>query len=189
MNHLGNHFHEQRISQGLSLGQLARIVGYRNVSKGANKICRFERGGIVTEDLLATLSVALGIDYPTVERLIEQDHQEHLRAWEAWVSQPVPMKLIAKLMPAVYATVQLPEDITTPEQAEAFSCEYAKQNGRKVCLALSRRLSEWIDEQGQVYARTEATPDEPNIPWMRLRCDKRKFLFDLRSIHDQPRPV
>ena len=44
-------------------------------------------------------------------------------------------------------------------------------------------ISVWIDEQGLVYARTEATPDKPNMPWMQLRSDKRKFLFE--SSHDQ----
>jgi transcriptional regulator with XRE-family HTH domain len=124
INNLGNFFHDQRVSQGLSLGELARQVGYRNVSKGSNKICRFEREGLVTEDLLAALADALGIDLQTVERLIEQDRQEHLQAWEEWVSEPVPMQLIVRYMAAVYGRVKLPEEITTPEQAEVFACNY-----------------------------------------------------------------
>jgi len=177
MNYLGGYFHEQRIRQSLSLGQLARLVGYRNVAKGANKICRFERGGIVTDNLLAALADALGIDHPTVERLIEQDRQEHLRAWEAWVNQPVSMQLVVRYMAAVYGKVKMPADITTHEQAEAFACEYARQHRLRVCLVLSRRQSVWIDDEGKVYARTEATPDKPNMPWMQARNDKRKFLF------------
>jgi transcriptional regulator with XRE-family HTH domain len=177
MNHLGSFFHNQRISQGLSLGQLARMVGYGNVSKGANKIVRFERDGIITEELLARLADALGIDLPTVERLIEQDRQEHLRAWEEWVSQPVPMQLIVRYVAAFYGRVKLPEEITTHEQAEAFAREYAKQHRLKVCLAVSRRHSVWIDAEGQVYARTEATPDDPNVPYMRLKGSRKTFLM------------
>jgi transcriptional regulator with XRE-family HTH domain len=176
-NNLGNYFHEQRLQQGLSLGELARKVGYRNVSKGANRIARFEREGRVTEDLLATLAEALGIDLQTVEALIDQDRQEHLRAWEEWVSEPVPMCLIVRYLAAVYGTVPLPQEITTHEQAEAFACEYAKQHGRKVCLAFSRRHSVWIDAQGEVYARTEATPDDPNVPFMRLQGSGKGFLM------------
>src|ERR1051325_3059111 len=179
MNHLGSYFHDQRIHQHLSLGQVARLMGSQNVSKAANKICRFEREGNITDDFLATLADALGIDYPTVERLIEQDRQEHLRAWEAWVSEPVPMQLIAKLIPAVYARVPLPAEITTPEQAEAFACAYAMKHKRQVCLPVSRRLSIWVDREGLVYARTEASPDQPNQPWMCLRGDRRKFLFNI----------
>jgi hypothetical protein len=87
------------------------------------------------------------------------------------------MQLIAKIIPAVCSRVPLPDEITTPEQAEAFACEYAKQNRRQVCLALSRRLSIWIDAEGKIYGRTIATPDEPNVPYMRLKGSGRRFLF------------
>jgi len=49
-NNLGAYFREQRLQQGLTLGELARRVGYRNVTKGSNKIIHFEREGVVTED-------------------------------------------------------------------------------------------------------------------------------------------
>lgn len=182
MNNLGNYFHDRRKSQGLSLGQLAKLVGYRNISKGANRIARFERAGIITDDLLAALADALDIDYPTVERLIEQDRQEHLRAWETWVNQPVPMQIVVRYMAAVYGNVRKPGDITTHAQAEAFACEYARKHRLRVCLILCRRHSVWIDEEGHVYSRTEATPDNPNMPWMQMRSDKRQFLFE--SSHD-----
>jgi len=87
------------------------------------------------------------------------------------------MELIAKIIPAVYARVPLPAEITTPEQAEAFACAYAREHKRQVCLAVSRRLSNWIDKEGVVYARTEAKPDSPNTPFMRLRGSGRAFLF------------
>lgn len=177
INHLGKYFREQRVQQDLSLGQLARMVGYNNLSKGSNKIVRFEREGVITEELLARLADVLHIDFATVESLIEQDRQDRLRQWEEWVSQPVPMQLIAKIIPAVYSGVSLPKEIITPEQAEAFAVEYARQNRRQVCLALSRRLSVWIDAEGNVYARTTATPDEPNVPFMQLKGSGRRFLF------------
>src|SRR5262249_7336650 len=152
-------------------------IGYHNVSKGSNKIIRFEREGVITEELLARLADALHIELPTVEQLIEQDRQERLREWEEWVNQPVPMCLVVKYMPAVYGTVPLPEEVTMPEQAEAFACEYAKEHRRQACLAVSRRLSIWIDTEGQVCARTEAKPDCPNVPFMQLKGSGRRFLF------------
>jgi transcriptional regulator with XRE-family HTH domain len=190
MSHLGTYFRDQRTSQGLTLGQVARMVSYSNVSKGSNKIVHFEREGDITEELLARLAEALHIDLPAVDRLIEQDRQEYLRAWEAWVSQPAPMELVVKIIPAVYATMPLPETVTTPEQGEAFACEYAKEHRRQVCLAVSRRLSVWIDKEGQVYARTEARPDSPNTPFMRLRSSSRRFLLgfgDSGTVHEGPR--
>jgi transcriptional regulator with XRE-family HTH domain len=176
-NHLGTYFRERRQQQGLTLGQLARMVGYRNVSKGSNKIVRFEREGAITEELLALLAEALHIDLPTVEELIEQDRKERLRAWEEWANKPEPMQLIVKYIPAVYGTVPLPPAAKTPEEAEAFACGYAKQHGRRVCLAVSRRLSIWINKEGQVEARTEAKPDSPNMPFMKLKGSPRKFLM------------
>jgi len=176
-NNLGNYFLNQRVQMSLTLGELARRVGYRNVSKGANRIARFEREGMVTEDLLAILAEALGIDMQTVEALIDQDRQELLRAWEEWVSEPVPMQLIVRYLAAVYGTVPLPQEITTHAQAEAFACEYAKQHRHRVCLALSRRHSVWIDALGQVEVRTETTPDDPNVPFMRLQGSRTRFLM------------
>ena len=61
--------------------------------------------------------------------------------------------------------------------AHAFACAYAREHGRRVCLALSRRLSVWINREGRVEARTEATPDTPNVPYMRLRGGGQRFLF------------
>jgi transcriptional regulator with XRE-family HTH domain len=180
-NHLGSYFRDQRINLGLSLGDLARRTRYRNVSKGSNKIVRFEREGVITDELLARLADALGIPFPKVEELIEQDRQEYLREWEAWVSEPVPMELVAKIIPAVYVRVKLPGDITTPEQAEEFARAYAKEHGWKCCLALSRRHSVWIGKDGEVEFRTEATPDQPNTPWMRLRASGKGFLWGMRK--------
>jgi transcriptional regulator with XRE-family HTH domain len=177
-NHLGDHFKEQRDKRGLSLGQLARLLGYRNTSKGSNRIARLEREGAVTADLLLRLAGVLGIDLPTIEELTERDRQERLREWEGWVSQPVPIQLVVRYMPAVYGTVALPEGVTTPEQAEAFARAYAREHGRRVCLAVSRRLSVWVNSEGRVEARTEATPDGPNTPFMRLKGSGKRFLLN-----------
>jgi transcriptional regulator with XRE-family HTH domain len=176
-NNLGTYFQERRRQRGLTLGQLARLLGYKNVSKGSNRIARFERHGAVTPDLLLHLAEALGIDLAIVEGMLERDRQERPREWEAWVNEPVPIQLVARYMPAVYGRVALPEGVTTPEQAEAFARAYARQHGRRVCLALSRRLSVWINREGRVEARTEATPDTPNTPFMRVKGSGKGFLF------------
>jgi transcriptional regulator with XRE-family HTH domain len=177
-----SYFRAQRIDRGLTLGQLARMVGYRNVSKGANRIARFERVGAISEPLLVHLAEALEIDLPTVEDLMEQDRQEYLRAWEEWVNEPVPMYLVVKYLPAVYGTTQLPEGVKTPEEAEEYACEYARRNRRQVCLAISRRRSVWINQEGEVEARTEATPEQPNVPFMRLRGSNRRFLWRFQGL-------
>src|SRR6266487_1663562 len=160
-------FREQRIKSELSLGQLAQLVGYRNVSKGANRICNFERTGVIKNDhLLVALTEALELDPVTVEELIQREREEQLRQWEAWVNEPVPMQMIVRIIPAIYVRMPLPKRVTTPERAERFACRYAKRKGFCICLAISRRLSVWIDKDGKVYSRSEAKPHQLNVPSM-----------------------
>jgi hypothetical protein len=87
---LAIYFQAQRLARGLRLGQLARLLGYRNVTKRAHRIVRFEREGVINEPLLGHLAGVLRVDVHTVAQLIEQDRQEYLWAWEAWVNELVP---------------------------------------------------------------------------------------------------
>jgi hypothetical protein len=177
MTYLGSFIKAERLKQGLTLGRLARLAGYRNINKGARRIACLERTGKATPDLLVKVVEALGLNWTTVERLAEEDWQERLRAWEGWVSEPAPMHLVVRLMAAIYVRKSLPAEVTTQEQAEAWACGYARQHRWRVCLVLSRRLSVWIDAEGQVEARTEARPSEPNVPFMQVKG--RRLLLDM----------
>jgi transcriptional regulator with XRE-family HTH domain len=177
MSQLGAFIQGERLRRGLTLGRLARLVGYRNLSNGERRIARLEHTGMATPDLLVNIVEALGLDWATVERLAEEDRREHLREREAWVEEPVPMQLIVRLMAAIYVRKGLPAEITTQEEAEAWSRNFASQHRCRVCLVLSRRWSVWIDALGHVEARTEARPDQPNVPWMQVKG--RRFLLDL----------
>jgi transcriptional regulator with XRE-family HTH domain len=73
---LSQHFRQARLSKGLTLGQLTRLVGYKKVSKGANRINAFEHGGSIHADLRGKLAEVLGIDHLTVERLMEEDRRQ-----------------------------------------------------------------------------------------------------------------
>lgn len=176
---LRSHFNSIRLAKKLSLGDLARLVGYQNIAKGANRIVRFERNGIIDDELLIKLARALAINWATVEELAEQDRQEHIEAWLKWADEPVPMKLVVRLMAAVYSTCPLPDEITTPEEAERYACTVARLWQMQICLVLNRRQSVWIGVDGTVLRRTEATPfGNPNEPWMQVRG--KRFLLDLR---------
>jgi len=175
-----SHFKSERLAKNLSLGDLARLVGYKNVAKGANRIIRFEREGVITDELLIKLAKALDIDWATVEALAQQDRKEHVEAWTEWADEPVPMKLVLRLIAAVYSTCQLPEEITTPEKAERYACDVARMRRMQVCLVLNRRKSVWIDADGTVLRRTEATPfGGSNEPWMQLKG--RRFLLNCKT--------
>jgi hypothetical protein len=174
---LGVFIRAERLRRGLTLGQLSHLVDYRNISKGARRLACLEHTGTATPDLLVNVAEALDMDRATVERLADEDRQERLREWEAWVSAPTPMHLVVRLMAAVYARRELPAEVTTQEQAEAWACTFARQHRCRVCLVVSRRLSVWIDGQGEIEARTEARPGEPNMPFIEVRG--RRFLLRL----------
>ena len=74
-SHLAEYFSTIRRRKGIGLAQLARMIGYQNISKGSRRIDQFEKFGQIHEDLLAKLAAALEIDGHTVARLIEEDRQ------------------------------------------------------------------------------------------------------------------
>ena len=106
------------------------------------------------------------------------------------------MCLVVRLMAAVYVRKDLPAEVTTPKEAEAWARAFARQHRFRVCLVVSRRISVWIDAQGQVEARTEATLGHPNLPFMQLKgrrfllggMNGRPRLHNPVLLHDRPRP-
>ena len=170
--HLRNYVRQQRERKGIRLGPLAEMIGLKNRNKGARIVLQFEREGVVSDDLLKKLIHALEIDEDEIVKAMQKDTAE----WEAWVSEPVPMQMIVRLVAAVYCPHPLPEAITNAEEAETYARAYAKEKHRSVCLALNRRQSVWINEEGEVKARTTAKPELPNIPYATLG-GRRKFLF------------
>ena len=90
---------------------------------------------------------------------------------------PVPNYVQSMKAAAVYSSKELPEDVTTLGEAEGIAAETAREHNKKVCLVWTRRLSIWFDEQGQMTARTEASPESSNIPYMRLKGSRRSFVL------------
>jgi len=165
---LSNQFRHARLEKGLNLAQLARLVGYKNVAKGANRINSFERGGNVHSDLRNKLAEVLGIDQQTVDRLMEEDRRQFFAEWNAWANEPIRPYLIVRLMAAVYSPHNLPEEIQSVEEAEVFATNLARTRHLRCCLVLSRRISVWIEADGSISGVTEAVPGEPNTPVMRI---------------------
>lgn len=179
MKRLERHFESERLRQGATLNELARRCGYQNVTKGCNRIRRFEETGKINDALLLKLAEQLGIEHSTIRELMRQDREEFVANWNAWADEPVPMKIIIRWIPAVYSGRSVPTEITTQEDAEIFASEQARQWKKKICLVVSRRLSVWFDEQGHVNCRTTATPDDEfNQPSMTIgKAKHRPFLF------------
>ena len=91
-----------------------------------------------------------------------------IRKFEEWVNIPVPRRMIVRLMAAVYNEQKLPEDIKIDDDAIDYGCGFAKEHGFRLCLMLSRKISIWIDHQGEIERITRATPGEPNHPYMMM---------------------
>lgn len=105
--HLSRHFEERRLAKGFKPGQLAALVGYKNIPKGSNRIRAFEITGKISTSLFEKLAVVLEIDRATIEKLAKQDHQEFFDAWVRWVNEPITPSLSIRLMPAFYFPPQL----------------------------------------------------------------------------------
>ena len=66
--HLRNLIHQHRESKGIKVGKMSEMLGYRNISKGSNKILRFEREGLASNELIQKLIDVLGVELLVVQR-------------------------------------------------------------------------------------------------------------------------
>lgn len=158
----------------LTVGQLARAVGYRNLRKGAKLIHHFEMTGDVRADLLVKLTAVLGIDETTLRSLVRHDRRIFLSEWKKWAAVPIRGYVVIHLMPAWYTTVGLPEELIDFESAKRFAAAKAVEARRDVCLVWSRRMSVYFDSTGAATAQVRTVPGSDHTPWMRI--DGKTFL-------------
>lgn len=144
---LARHFSTVRRNKGIGLPQLARMIGYRNLSKGCRRIDNFEKFGQVHEQLLPKLAAALGIDSEAVAHLIDEDRQRYLREWEQWANIPIRPSIVLGHIGGIGWSEPLPEGISQ-ESAEECASAVAKRRNRPICLVMSRRLSIQFDAEG-----------------------------------------
>jgi hypothetical protein len=175
---LSAYFRKRRLDLGLRPGEVARRIGYKSIVGCANKLCQFELTGSIRGDLLLKIAAVLEIDTPTIERLIEEDRREHFEAWTEWANQPIRPYLVIKAIPGVFCTNQLPDKIIGDQEAmEKHASDLAKRWTKMVFLILSRRISVIFGEDGNKRGINEASPDQPNGPYMRLKGSNRPFLL------------
>ena len=164
--HLAGYFHKRRLEKGLRLGQVAKLLGYGNIGKGAKRVQTFEQTGDINTDVFTKLASVLEVDQATVNRLLQED----LEDWIKWVNEPIHPYLVVRLLPAFYSQAELPDEINSVEEAERYASEFAKEHRLRVCLVLSRRISVYFDEDGAFRYASEAVPGGgPNEPYMKIR--------------------
>lgn len=168
---LGNYVRIERQKAGLSRQQLASMIGYKNLNKGARRIEQVEIEGPFNKAIFWGIAEALDIDYSEIENRIRNDHENY----EKYLNEPIQMKMIVRLMAAVYTSHCLPNKIRSKEDAMAYAREYAKIHHAKVCLILSRRFSFWIDESGEGFMVETNRERTLNMPYMHVSGSRGKF--------------
>jgi hypothetical protein len=151
--YMAKHFQKKRIEMHLSLTQLARMVGYANVSKGYRKIDDFERTGRCHPELFAKLAAALGIDEATRNRLAYEDYKD-------WLCTPANPPTPHLLRSGLRACLDVPEELKTVEEMEKYAADYARRNGAAVTLVLDKRIYVRFAADGTLKGIAEAQPPE-----------------------------
>ncbi len=165
----GKYLKEERLKQRLNTAELARLMGYKNVSKGMNRIIDLERENIIIPEVLKRIVDALNLDHDHVHSLIRKDRDEDKRKFEEWVNKPIKMYYIIRLMPTIYLSFEMPTNINTEEEAVEFVAGIAKEKHNKCWVVLSRREKVYITEDGEVGGKIEAFYDDEDYPYVRVK--------------------
>ncbi len=100
--------------------------------------------------------------------MIERDNEQQRRKLEEW-AEPIDMYYTIRMMPTIYLTYDLPTKIKTEDEAVEYCCAQAKEKRKLIWLSTSRKVTIFINKVGAVTGRKEATIDEIDLPYMRIR--------------------
>jgi transcriptional regulator with XRE-family HTH domain len=177
---LGDLFRKTRLERGLSLRQLALLVGYRNTNKGIRRLTAIESGDLSpNRDLYGRIASALELDLEILKTTVARDRAEYLKKWNRWADEPIKPHLILRLQSCIYIRREIPEELADLEQVELWASGVAREHHWRACLVWTRRLSIWFDVDGGIEDQTEATPDgPPNVPSMQIGGRR----FNLREV-------
>ena len=174
MSHLSQFFRQRRLDKKFGFGDVARGCGYKNITKGCNRIQKFEDGCDIDTELFRKLATVLDISDADITRCIEADKAD----WERWADEPIEPYIVIRLMAAVYSPKSIPLELHTDHEAmKQFASAFSKEKRVRVCLVLSRRLRVWFDREGGVERTTEDSFDESYGPYMQV--GGKKFLLNL----------
>jgi len=148
-----DYFKRRRLERGLTVPQLARMIGYQNVSRGIRRIMAFEETGHAHPKLLMKLTNALDIDQATVARLAYADWCERFKA----MNQPIEPYLVRRLLYGG-GTRLVPRHLHSTEAIERYAAHFAKRCGTEVCLILSQRVRMWFNPDGTLKEVIEQVP-------------------------------
>lgn len=173
---LSRYVQEERTKRGWSFRDLAKAMGYRNLNKGANRVCQLEREGVYSADFIRRVLAALELVPEHVEECIIKDQEEYQKEFENWASQPpLAMWIISRHIAGFYTSSRVPKHITSPQEAIVYTSLKAKEFQTQLWLKVDRRNTIEFDENGEEVTRFELSPDFQGIP--RLTTKKRRAFF------------
>jgi transcriptional regulator with XRE-family HTH domain len=167
MTKLGLFFRDRRLAKGMKVSDLARLIGYQNISHGSQRIHDLERVGVGDPALVTKVAGALGVPEAEYQPLQRDDQQERMKDWAAWVNEPIRPYFIVRQMAAMYQPRPLPSWILAQEHAEKYVADIARQLRLRCCLVWSRRLSIFYSADGMVENVQEAVFGQDNAPGQR----------------------
>ncbi len=190
---LGRFLKKRRLALGLERpGHLARLIRpgapLDSLSKLGARIRNLEEEGVGDRNLLDGVVAALGVASHDLEavlteerRLRQEEAEERRRQWEEWVSEPVRPYLVLRRMPAIYFHRAAPAEVATLEEAQTWASGMARRERAEICLVFDRRLRVWFKASGEESSRSQATPDDPGVPFTRIGNKRILFAFDEAS--------
>ena len=151
-----NYFKKKRLAKGLKLTELAKLIGYKNLSKGARRINDFEIAkNNFEEKYIVRMIKALDI----TEEEFEEIKKEHIlvakEEFAKWSSIDTPNKLYFHAAPCIYVRQKLtPELEYNDEKAIEYACNFAKERHLRITwLYLGRKEVLYIHEKGDICSR------------------------------------
>ena len=144
----------------ISRGQLAKLMGYRNLSKGSRRIESFERGQYFDYDLIALMANALHVPRDKCELAWFTDWCALQRQWTKWIDEPITQQVIISLGDMGYQRLVLRRLIPTLRPAEQYASRIARRSQQSTWLIFSRRVVSELDHRGRLIRRIESLPSK-----------------------------
>ena len=166
---LSGYIKQERVNQGLNFGELAKLMGYKNISRGMRRAIDLEREGVVHPEVLEKIIKALELDRNIIDRYIKEDNEQKRREFEEWLSEPIQPYYILRIIPAIYQSYDLPGNFSTEEEAAEYVAGIAKEKQKKALLCLSRREKISINEKGEIMGKIKTTIENAHYPYTRIK--------------------
>jgi len=158
-NRIGELIATARQGRGWSFGEVSRLLGAvsaKQISRLSLRLVQIERERAAERKLVRKAAGLLGLDLDLVDKLLDADCAEELRAWNEWADEIVRPTLHAKAIPGFWVCLQVPESMVTEDECIEFARDQS-QRFEQVVLGLSRRAS-IVFSRGQLVNRVQAMP-------------------------------